>query len=380
MNRLKSLQSYPVLYRVFYLESPAVFVFFTFAILVSCFGFSLQEACNYWAVPALIGVAFMLYAFYHTVFVQENQNPIRSKQDIKTTPEVLKGKLDTTYRSIRYVIICYIGVLGGIALIRLPFSPELGQMADLLAVCCFFAMGSYFREILRVYLRITKVSDEEMKKSFAQGGAFPIIGWIAVGVFFSKVLRVKGEMGWWWSGLSNFQFSNILLVIALVVYLAGVFGLFFSMFTNRENSQSSGFFNSCIAFGSTFPLAWLYYYVHPHLFIDISSWLIQFPILGLVFLTSSGVYLSSQSGLGKEILGRSCLWFVRYATQILAFILLWAISVLYADMNPEMSAILYGGFFAFVAWIENRAPNLVVIITVFVIGPLLSKMIDCLLK
>lgn len=316
MNRLKYLQSSPVLYiRAFYLASPAVFVFFIFAILVSCFGVSLQEIRNYWSIPALIGGAFLLYASYRAVFVQENQNPVRSQQDIETTPDALKEKLDKTYRSIRYIIICYIGVVGGIALIRLPVSHELGQLADLLAICCFLAMGAYFHEILRVYLRTTKVSDEEMKKRFAQGGIFPIIGWVTVGSFFFKVLRMKGEMGDFWSRLSNFQFSNILLVIALIVYLVGVLGLFFSIFTNRENSQSAGFFNGCIAFGSTFPLAWLYYYVHPYLFIDIPARLIQLPILALVLLISFGVYFSSQSAMREKILGHSCLCFIKYATQ-----------------------------------------------------------------
>jgi hypothetical protein len=94
VNRLKYLQSSPVLYiRAFYLASPAVFVFFIFAILVSCFGVSLQEIRNYWSIPALIGGAFLLYASYRAVFVQENQNPVRSQQDIETTPDALKEKL-----------------------------------------------------------------------------------------------------------------------------------------------------------------------------------------------------------------------------------------------------------------------------------------------
>ncbi len=364
MNRSISLPTHPVLYKAFYLAFPAVFIFFTLAILVSCFGFSFQEAQQYWPFPALIGGAFLLYVS----FVQGNRHSFQSQQNAEISPDILKQRLDKTYRSIRYGMMCYIGT----AVIRVPFSHELGQMADLLALCCFLAMGAYFREILCLYLRDTKVSNEEIKNRFIQKGAFLIAGWIVLGAFFFKA---KGGVGGW---LFNFQLSNLLLALACIVYLVGVLGV--SLFANREKSLSVGIFNSCLAFGTTFPLAWGYDYVHPYLFIDIPAWMIQLPILALSLLASFGIYFSSQSGLREKILGHSCLWFIRYAAFVLAFIFLWAISVRYADMNPQIAFLFYGSFFAFISWIENRTPRLVMMATIIVVGPLLSRILDFLLK
>ncbi|MGH2611542.1 MAG: hypothetical protein ACRDFB_00665, partial [Rhabdochlamydiaceae bacterium] len=335
MNRLESLQLYPVQYRkIFYLGAPTVFIFFALAILVSCFGLSFQEAQDYWYIPGLVGGAFSWYAFHNVVVPNEDQDAAASKTDIEADPRILKEELEKANRFIPQIIKYLMGILGITVLLRPPFFREIGQVADLLAMSCFLAIGAYFRQVLHVYSRTPGVPDEEIGGRLAERSLFQFLGWAAIGFFFLKTLGLKGKMGDSWSGLPNFQFSPLLLWAALGVYLLGILGVFFLIFKERAEDRLSGLFNSCIAFGSTFPLIWLYSYLHPYLFTDIPAWLIQVPGLVLVLVNSVGIYLSFQSGLKEKILGNSCLWFVRYGQQVLGFVFFWAVAVLYIDMNP----------------------------------------------
>ncbi|HVW99956.1 MAG TPA: hypothetical protein VHA52_05935, partial [Candidatus Babeliaceae bacterium] len=153
MNRLECLQLYPVQYRkIFYLGAPIVFIFFALAILVNCLGFSFQQAQGYWHIPALIGGAFTWYASENIVFYQEDT--VQKKKDIEADPHILRGELERANRSIKHITKCCIGILGITILLRPPFFREAGQMADLLAMCSFLAMGAYFRQVLHVYSRI----------------------------------------------------------------------------------------------------------------------------------------------------------------------------------------------------------------------------------
>jgi hypothetical protein len=240
-------------------------------------------------------------------------------------------------------------------------------------MCSFLAVGSYFRQVLHVYSRIPGISDEEIGERLAERGLFQLLGWAALGFFFLKTLGLKGKMGESWSGLPDIQLAPFLLVTALVVYLVGILGVFFLIFAERIENKSSGFFNACIAFGSAFPFVWLYSYVHPYLFTDIPAWLIQMPGLVLVLINSAGIYLSFQPGLKEKILGNSCLWFVRYGQQILAFIFFWAVAVLYMDMSPVLAAILYGSVFAFGSWAGSRTPVLTGAALVIAMIPFLLK-------
>ena len=374
MNRLETLLFYPIQYRkIFYLTAPTVFIFFTLAILVSHFGLSFQQAQDYWYIPALVGVTFSWYSSKNIVFYQKNQDTTQEK-DIEADPQILKGELEKANRSIKQTVICLMGIFGIAILLRPPFFLEIGQMADLFAMCSFLAMGSYFRQVLHVYSRIPGIPDEEIEEHLRERGLFQLLGWSALGFFFLKTFGLEGRMGEFWSGLQDFQFSPGFLVVALAVYLVGILGVLFLIFTRQTENKSNSLFNACIAFGSTFPLVWLYSYLHPYLFTDIPSWLLQIPGLVLVLVNSVGIYLSFRSGLREKILGNSCLWFVKYGLQILAFIFLWAMAVLYVDMSPVTAAIIYGPAFAFGSWAGGRTPLIAGIIMVIVMIPFLVKM------
>ncbi len=374
MNRLEAMQLYPVRYRrIFYLGAPAVFAFFAVAILVSCFGLSFQEAQDYWYIPSLMGGVFSWYAFHNVIAPNEGQDAVQSKTDIEVDSEALKEELEKANRSIPQIIKYLVGILSVTILLRPPFFRELGQVADLVAMSCFLAMGAYFRQVLHVYSRTPGVPDEEIGQRFAERSFFQFLGWAAIGFFFLKTLGLKGKMGASWSGLPHFQFSPLLLVVALSIYLIGVLGVFFLIFKERAEDRLSGFFNACITFGSTFPFVWLYSYFHPYLFTDMPAWLIQVPGLILVLVGSVGIYLSFRSELEEKILGNSCLWFVRYGQQILIFILFWAVAVLYIDMNPAVAAILYGLIFAFGSWAGSRAPMMTGAALIIAVIPFLLK-------
>lgn len=374
MNRLESLQLYPVQYRkIFYLAAPTVFIFFALAILVSCFGVSFQKAQDYWYIPALLGGAFSWYASQNIGFSQETEDKAPSKKDIEADPRALKQELEKANRSIKHTIKYLMGILGITILLRPPFFREIGQIADLFAMCSFLAMGSYFRQVLHVYSRIPGVPDEEIGERLGERGLFQLLGWAAVGFFFLKTLGLKGKIGDSWSGLPDLQLSPLLLVTALGIYLVGIAGIFFLIFKERTEDTSNGFFNACIAFGSTFPFVWLYCYIHPYLFTNIPAWLIQLPLFVLVLVNSVGIYLSFQHGLKEKIWGNSCLWFVRHGQQILAFIFFWAVAVLYVDMSPVTAAILYGAVFAFGSWAGSRAPVLTAAALVIAMIPFLLK-------
>ena len=112
MNRLESLQLYPVQYRkIFYLGAPTVFIFFAIAILVSCFGLSFQEAQDYWYIPGLIGGAFSWYAFHNVVAPNADQDTAESKTDIEADPRILKEELEKANRSIPQIIKYLMGIL-----------------------------------------------------------------------------------------------------------------------------------------------------------------------------------------------------------------------------------------------------------------------------
>lgn len=374
MNRLETLQLYPVRYRkLFYLGAPTIFIFFTLATLVSCFGLSFQQAQEYWHIPALVGGAFSWYACHNIIFCQANQAIVQDKNDIEADPEVLKEELEKAHRSIKHIVKYLAGTFFVVVILTPSFFREMGQLADLIGMCCFFAMGSYFRLILHIYSRISGVSDEEIGKRLAERTIFEFLGWASLGFFFLKTLALKGKMGEFWSRLPDFQLPIFLLITGLVVYLAGILGICFLIFKKQAEDRSSSLFNACIAFGTAFPLVWLYSYIHPYLFTDIPVWLIQIPGLILVMVNSAGIYFSFQSELHEKILGNSCLWFVRCGQQILTFIFFWAAAVLYVEMNPIAAAIFYGLVFAFGSLAAARAPVIATAALVIATIPFLLK-------
>ena len=374
MNRLESLQLYRSQYRkIFYLVAPTIFIFFSIEILVSCFGFSFQEALDYFYTPGLIGGAFSWYAFHNIVIPNENQVTTQNKRDIEVDPRVLKEELEKSNRSIPQIIKYLMGILGVTIMLRPPFFREIGQVADLFAMTSFLAIESYFRQVLHIYARTPEVSDEEIGQRLAERSLFQFLGWAALGFFFLKTLGLKGKMGNSWSGLPDIQFSSSFLVMALGIYLVGILGIFFLIFKERSEDRSNGLFNACIAFGSTFPLVWLYSHLHPYLFTDIPAWLIQVPGLVLVLVNSVGIYLSFQSELKENIFGNSCLWFVKSGQQILIFVFFWAVAVLYIDMSPVIAAILYGPVFAFASWGGSRFPIMTGVVLIIAIIPFLLK-------
>ncbi|HVX00499.1 MAG TPA: hypothetical protein VHA52_08710, partial [Candidatus Babeliaceae bacterium] len=220
---------------------------------------------------------------------------------------------------------------------------------------------------------IPGISEEEIRERYSERSLFQLLGWIALGFFFLKTLGLEGKMGESWSGLPNIPLPPFLLVTALVVYLVGILGVLFLIFTKRTEDTSHSLFNACIAYGSTFPLVWLYSYVHPYLFTDIPAWLLQIPGSILVLINSIGIYLSFQPTLREKIWGNSCLWFVRYGQQVLFCIFIWAVAVLYAGMSPGAAAILYGSVFAFGSWAGSRAPILTTVALGLSIIPFLLK-------
>lgn len=375
MNRLECLQTYPIQYRkIFYFAAPTVFIFFALSLLMGCFGFSFQEAQTYWYIPAFIGGAFTLYASQNILFSEEEQKMSRTKRDIEADPLLLKEELERSNRLIMPVIKGLVSVLALLLLLQSPFSRELAQVADLIALCCFLAAGAYFRQVLHIYVRTPGISNEETNERLAQRGLFQIYGWATIGFFFLKTLGLKGKMGNFWSGFPNLQLPIFLLILALTVYLVGIIGILLEIFTKKRTERAlNGIFNACIAFGSTFPIVWLYFYMHPFLFVDIPAWLIQLPGLLLVVVNSLGIYFSFQPSLQEKIWGNSCLWFVKYGEQVLIYIFFWAAAVLYADMDPKIAAINYGAVFAFMSLSGVKRPTLAIIAIAVMAAPFLFK-------
>ncbi|MBI3212098.1 MAG: hypothetical protein HYZ47_05430, partial [Simkania negevensis] len=178
MNRLESLQLYPVQYRkVFYFGAPTVCIFFTLAILISYFKLSFQEAQSYWYIPALIGGAFTWYVYHNVIFTEETQGSVQTKEGMEADTKTLKEELEKSNRSIKHIVKGLMGVFAVTILLRPPFFCEIGQITDLSAMCCLFAVGSYFRQVLHVYSRTPGVSKEEIEERFAERGLFQILAW-----------------------------------------------------------------------------------------------------------------------------------------------------------------------------------------------------------
>jgi len=149
----------------------------------------------------------------------------------------------------------------------------------------------------------------------------------------------------------------------------------FQTLAERTEGRLNKIFDACIAFGSTFPLVWLYSLIHPFLFVDIPAWLIQLPGLGLVLINSVGIYFSFQPALQEKIVGNTFIWFVRHGEQVLIFIFLWAAATIYADMSPVTAVLFYGCLFGVLGWVAKKMDNLVltVIVAAIAVTPFILK-------
>jgi len=375
MNRLESLQLYPVQHRrMFYLSAAGVFLFYTTAVLINFFDFSFQQASDFWYIPALLGVYCTWCIYSQPSSLEERQGP-SPKRDIEADPAFLKEELEKAKRWMSYIVMGLAGVLFITIGLRPPFYREISQITNLLAMSGVFAAGSYFRQVLHIYSRIPRISEEEIRKSLILRGFFQILGWAFLGFFFLKTLGLKGRMGASWSGLPDMPLPNFLLLIALAVYLIGIIGMVLQILAEKTEGKLNSIFDACIAFGSTFPLVWLYSFIHPFLFLDIPAWLIQLPGLALVLIHSIGIYFSFQPSLQPKIIGNSCLWFVRHGEQVLTFIFLWAGATIYADMSPTAAALFYGGLFGILGWVANKIDNpvLKIAVAVIAVAPFLLK-------
>lgn len=256
-----------------------------------------------------------------------------------------------------------------------PFYREIGQVTDLIVMMCFFALGAYFRQVLHVYVRTPGVSKEEIREKYTERGIFQIFGWGALFFFFLKTITMEGKMGGSWSGLPEFQIPNIFLTLALIIYLVGILGVLFQIYFKREKNELWNVFNTCLAFGSAFPIVWLYPRLHPYLFNNVPTWIVQLSLLFLLLVNSFGILFSFHATLQRKILGNTCLWFVKHGQQVLAFIILWTAVTVYTGINPLLALIFYGVIFVLLAVISNRSEIRVlpILLGIIAISPFLIK-------
>jgi len=208
--------------KIFYLGATTIFIFYAVAVLISFFGFSFQKASDFWYIPALLGSSFTWCIYSKASSLEESQGSVQPKADIEADPALLKGELEKANRWLNHIVKGLAGVLVVTIVLRPPFYREIAQIADLLAMCGFFALGAYFRQVLHVYARTPGISEKEIRERFIQRGLFQVLGWAALGFFFLKTLGLRGKMGDSWSGLPDTPLPDFLLLTALAVYLIGI--------------------------------------------------------------------------------------------------------------------------------------------------------------
>jgi len=342
------------------------------AILKALFNTSFEASQNFYYIPAILGVGFTYCAFQNGLFEEEDKSAIK---DIEVDSAPLKNRLDKCRHMMNQLIMGLIGLLAIVMLLRPPFYRKIGQVINVIGMAGFFSLGAYFRETLHVYSRIEGISKEEVGKRYGERSSFLIFGWLSLFFFFLKTLGLKEKMGYAWSGLPEIPLPNILLILVAVIYFIGVFGILFQN-SLKQGYELSGYFRTCLAFGSGFALIWLYPHVHPYLFLDIPCWTIQFPLLVLLTINSLGLFLASYKDLEAKLLGNTCLIFMKHGLQILSFILVWKASVVYAGIPPFAAVVFYGFVFTIGARIIDRlASNIApILLTIIIALPFLLKM------
>lgn len=378
MNRLECLQHYPSRCRqIFYFAAPTIAIFFGMAILTNFFGIPFKEASTFWYIPGFIGGAFTFY-MTQTRLDEEDVQKTKKKQDIEVDPDYLKGELEKSNEALKYLVGGLIGIFAITIILRPPFYREIGQVADLAVMCGFFFLSSYFREVLHVYSRTPGFSDEELGGYYANRSFFSLLGWLSLFFFFQKTLFLKGKMGNAWSELSNFSLSDSLLGLSLAIYLLGTLGLMLKTYTQKKDSTLSSIFLACVAFGSFFPLVWLYPYAHSFLFSGIPVWTIQLPFLLLAMIISIGTFLSHQGSLQNKILGNACLSFFKHCGQVFMFIALWKGSITLTDMTPVSGLVFYGLFIIAMFYTAKRAtyPGFIILVALLGFLPFFPKIMN----
>ena len=370
MNRIECLQVYPVRYRkAFYLGAPTVFILFAVMFLMRFSGMSFQAAANYWYLPALGGGLFAWYSAQNALICDTLQ------KDIDADASALQKSLERTKSYIAPLILGVSMVYALVMMSRSPYYKEMGQVANCMVMAGFFGLSAYFRQVLHIYARTSNVSDKVLAERYTERGMLQMLGWLSLLFFFAKTIWLKGA-GNLWSSLPEIQMPNSLLISAIAVYAIGVLGITLQTFLDRKELRSC--FESYIAFGSAFPIVWFYPLIHPYLFMDIPAWIIQLPLLFLLFVNSVGMLLAFQDGLQQKILGNTCLWFVKQSQQILAFIGLWAVTVNYVGWSKEVSLLLCGGLVLIASVVSRVTKNQLIpgIIVIIVFMPFLIKILN----
>ncbi|MGE0631407.1 MAG: hypothetical protein AB7O96_03295 [Pseudobdellovibrionaceae bacterium] len=374
MNRIECLEYSPKKFlRLFCLTAAPVFVFFVMATLKAIFNISFETAQSFYYIPALLGAGFTYFVFQNGLLEEDKD----ATEDIDVDPSHLKTRLEKCKHMMHQLIMGLIGLLAVVMFLRPPFYREIGQVVNIIGMAGFFGLGAYFRETLHVYSRVEGVPQKELDKRYAERNSFLIFGWLSLFFFFLKTLGLKGKMGEAWGGLSELPLPNAFLVLAIVIYLVGVFGILFQSSLKR-GYELGGYFRGCLALGSGFPIIWLYPHAHPYFFLDLPCWTIQFPLLFLLIINSFGIFLTFYEDLEDKILGNGCLYFIKHGFQILSFVLIWKASVVYVGMPPFAAIAFYGFFFTVGARIMNQlASNMApILFTAIIAAPFFFTMQD----
>ncbi len=298
--------------------------------------------------------------------LSENNPIIKDAIDSDELGEILKSCLMVGKCSF-VILLALVPVSAALAL---PFDAhrEAAQVVNLLGVCTFFFLGSYYREVSSLYRSTTEVPEKQKSKLFAEEHLFFFLGWLSFFAFMWKSVLLPGKQGIIWNQVPEIFLSKYILYLSLTSYVIGSLGCVVKEFANNKDNTLNNIFLACLTFGTGGSLVCLYPIFHSFFFSEISVWTVQLLLFVMSFIVSIAVFLSFQADLYSRIIGKACLTLFSALGQILLFLFLWKSSLIFSEMSVLVSLIYYGILFIAANLFYILKPEITSVLIALIVG------------